>query len=497
MVTDTGSAFAGAFDPWQWLRACDDAWRWGSLCWEMRAYDLADPARRASIRRRRFLGMVEHARSASAFYREHYGDVTAGDPDPAAYPPVTRRMLMSRFDDWVTDPRLKLDELSTFLADPLRIAEPYLGTYAVWTSSGTTGVPGVYVQDPQALAVYEALVTSRFDFGDGTRPSVAGLRLPRCAFIAAIDGHFAGIVSWERQRRLYPALAPSTRAFSILQPLPELVAKLNEWKPEFISTYPTMLSLLASERQAGRLRISPRGLWCGGEGLPPSERASIEEVFDCRIVEDYGASECMNMAFGCREGRLHINDDWVVLEPVDERYRPVPAGQPSATVLVTNLANRVQPLLRYDLGDSVCIEPTPCPCGCDRPSLRVEGRGDDVLLLEPAPSERKAGASGRKTSGRVRILPLAVESILEEAGVVRFQLTHVDEAQLRLRIDADGEEAGRAAFRRARRALVGFLRRQGAAPMRIEYDPLPPECSPISGKLRRVQVLPEAQHRGP
>src|SRR5690606_26123283 len=134
----------------------------------------------------------------------------------------------------------------------------------------------------------------------------------------------AGIVSWERQRRLYPALALATRAFSILQPLSELVEQLNEWRPTYISSYPTMLSLLAGERRAGRLSVSPRGLWCGGEGLAPSERADIEAAFACRITEDYGASECMNMAFGCRHGRLHLNDDWVVLEPVDEQYRPVP-----------------------------------------------------------------------------------------------------------------------------------------------------------------------------
>jgi phenylacetate-CoA ligase len=493
MVADTTSGLPGAIDPWRWLRAWDDAWRWGALYCEVRAYELADPALRASIRRRRFREMVEHARATSTFYREHYGRVPHGATEPVDYPPVTRGQLMARFDDWVTDRRLRLAELQAFVADPLRIADPYLGAYAVWTSSGTSGVPGIYVQDAQALAVYEALVTSRFDFGPPKAfPSMA-TQPPRCAFIAAIDGHFAGIVSWERQRRLYPALAASTRAFSILQPLREIVAQLNAWQPRYVSSYPTMLSLLAGERRAGRLRIRPHGLWCGGEGLAQVEREEIEHAFDCRIVEDYGASECMNMAFGCPEGRLHVNDDWVLLEPVDESYRPAPAGRASATVLVTNLANRVQPLIRYDLGDSVCIDPTECACGCDRPSLRVEGRGDDVIVLERAPATRERRTVGDGRGGAVRILPLAVETVLEEAGVVRFQLTQVSRGRLRLRIDAGGADAG-AAFRRARRALSSFLARQGAVPPRIDHDPLPPECSPVSGKLRRVRVLPRARH---
>src|SRR5690606_5072596 len=160
-------------------------------------------------------------------YREHYRDVPVGESSLSAYPPVTRPMLMARFDDWVTDPRLELAALRQFVADPRRIADPWLGIYTICTSSGTTGVPGIYVQDPEALAVYQALLTSRFGLSGDSGGAFPGAGLGRCAFIAAVDGHFAGIVSWERQRRIYPMLAPMTRAFSILQPLPDLVAQLN------------------------------------------------------------------------------------------------------------------------------------------------------------------------------------------------------------------------------------------------------------------------------
>lgn len=491
METNPLLAYLGATSPWDWLRSMDDFWRWGAYAYEVKAYDRADGPTRAAIRRRRLASMIEHGRSASAFYRDHYRCVTPGSMDITAYPPVTRKMLMARFDDWVTDPELKKAELLRFVADPARIAEPYLGRYTVWTSSGTTGVPGVYVQDPDALAIYSALMTSRFEFGGepGAGPG-------RLAFLAAVDGHFAGIVSWERQRRLYPAIALASRAFSILQPLPDLVAQLNDWRPDFISSYPTMLSLLAAERRAGRLDISPRGLWCGGEGLSHSDREDIEGAFGCGVMEDYGASECMNMAFGCSQGRLHLNDDWVVLEPVDEHFRPVPVGEPSATVLVTNLANRVQPLIRYDLGDSVSFDPTTCPCGCDRPSLRVEGRGDDVLMLASAQSRRDPDAEDGPGDSVVRILPLAVETVIEEeAGIHRFQLTQTGASNLCLRLEAESGEDGAAAFHRVRAVLSRFLLQQGAAPVRIELDPVPPECNPVSGKLRRTRVLPDVHRR--
>ncbi len=55
----------------------------------------------------------------------------------------------------------------------------------------------------------------------------------------------------------------------------------------------------------------------------------------------------------CAHGLFHVNSDWYILEPVDEDYRPVAPDVGSHTVLITNLANRVQPLIRYDLGDRV------------------------------------------------------------------------------------------------------------------------------------------------
>ena len=70
----------------------------------------------------------------------------------------------------------------------------------------------------------------------------------------------------------------------------------------------------------------------------------IERAFDCALINEYGSSECMSIAFSCSERALHVNSDWVILEPVDADYRPILPGASSHTVLLTNLANRVQPI---------------------------------------------------------------------------------------------------------------------------------------------------------
>ena len=475
---------SGAADPWDWWRGTDELWRWGARVREIWLDDLADDATRHATRERRIAELLRHARQHSAFYREHHRHAGAGG-ELQACPPVTRAQLMARFDDWVTDPQLRRRDLEAFVRDPSRIAEPYLGRYSVWTSSGTTGVPGIYVQDPDALAIYAALLTTRFEFGPMLPDPWQLPGMPaRMALIAATGGHFAGVVWWQRQCRLHPVLAGQTRVFSILQPLDALVAGLNEWQPVFVASYPTMLSLLAREQCEGRLRIRPRSLWSGGEALTAVDRASIADGFGCPVLEDYGASECMQIAFGCRHGRLHLNDDWVVLEPVDEHGRPVPAGRPSVTVLLTNLANRVQPVIRYDLGDSVTIDPSPCPCGQRRPSVRVQGRRDDVLVLDGI-----AGSS-------VRLLPLAIETVIEEeTGVHRFQLIQTARDELCLRVEAPGARRRAIDGRRAARALARFLKAQGVAPVTVKVDDCPPEIDRASGKLRRVRALRAAAPR--
>ena len=61
---------------------------------------------------------------------------------------------------------------------------------------------------------------------------------------------------------------------------------------------------------------------------------------------------------------MHISDDLVILEPVDAQGNAVPYGQPADRVLLTNLYNLSQPLIRYDIANAMTMTDAPCPCGC-------------------------------------------------------------------------------------------------------------------------------------
>ncbi|MEZ5728950.1 MAG: hypothetical protein R3E48_13710 [Burkholderiaceae bacterium] len=100
---------------------------------------------------------------------------------------------MHRFDDWVTDRSIRLDEVRRFISDPARIGEPYRDRYVLWTSSGSTGEPGIFVQDEASLSVYEALLSTRFSAREHAESLWQTLAVGgRMAMLAAIDGHYAG-----------------------------------------------------------------------------------------------------------------------------------------------------------------------------------------------------------------------------------------------------------------------------------------------------------------
>jgi phenylacetate-CoA ligase len=429
-----------------------------------------------SVCRDRFTTLVRFARQHSRFYREMYRGVPSNVSAADALPVVTKHALMARFDDWVTDAAIRRPDIDAFLADRRHIGDRYLGRYIVWKSSGSTGEPGIFVQDDDALAVYDALLAVQLAGANLVGKCVAGLfKGGRAALIAATGDHFASIASWQRACRSGPGLA--ARGFSIMEPLDRLVAELNVFAPVYLASYPTMLTLLAEERVAGRLRVAPAIVWSGGEFLAPGARAELERAFDCPVLNEYGASECMSIAFGCREGWLHVNSDWVMLEPVDASYRPIAPGEISDTVLLTNLANRIQPLIRYDLGDAVVANHEPCRCGNPLPAIRVEGRHEDVITMQ--------ATDGR----RIRLLPMALTTIVEEAADVhRFQIVHARGTSLRLRLDVDGVERKRAAFRAAADALRNYLARQGIASAKIALDEHLPVPDRRSGKLRQVVV---------
>ncbi len=452
-----------------------DAWRSCAIATDVTAASFADDAGLTARRKNRLDALLAAAGRDSPLYRRILRGRDTSTLALHQLPIMHKAELMSRFDDWVGDPELRLDALRSFIADPARIGEPFLGRYTVWESSGSSGEPGIFVQDGAAMATYDALEALR-------RPALRPLQRwvdpwgiqERSAFVGAIGGHFASIASIERLRRLNPVLATRMHCISLLLPMPELVDRLNVLAPTSLATYPSAAVLLASEYLAGRLRIELREIWTGGETFSAAMRRFVQTAFGCPVADSYGASEFLSLASECRLGSLHLNSDWAILESVDERGRVLPPGVAGATTLLTNLANHVQPLIRYDLGDRVTLDSQVCPCGSHLPRIDVQGRADDTLRLRSARGDA------------VSVVPLALSTVLEdEAGLFDFQLIQRGPRDLLLCTGMSGREAS-AALQRARRVLGEFLARQGAAGIHIRCRGGKPAQAGRTCKIKRI-----------
>jgi len=470
-----------------------DAWLWTRTLSETLAAGL-DPAGTGRRQRdARLRQLIESTWIGSPFYQERLRRAGPGLQD---IEPVEKTELMLGFDDWATDRRITRDSVERFLEDPERIAAAYLGDYLVWTSSGTTGHPGIFIQDAQSLATFDALDTLRLrgspaGLGAGAAMQGAWGTGQRCAFVAAIGGHFAGIASIERVRRLasstlplpFQWFAPTVRTFSVLDPMDQLAGELQAFAPSVLITYPSCAAALAQAQIDGALNLRLAEVWLGGEQLTGEQRARIHQAFGCTLRNNYGASEFFSMAWECRHGRMHLNDDWLILEPVDRNLRPVPAGEASHSVLLTNLANRTQPLLRYRLSDSVRFDPRPCPCGSAFPVIEVLGRADHTLVLRDAHDRA------------VTLLPLALLTVIEEgAHVTQFQLLCTAPDVLELRFEVEVADAA-AAFRHARTALRAFLVQQGLSNVSVVHGRHAPARQARSGKLCRVLAVEPSAKR--
>jgi phenylacetate-CoA ligase len=356
------------------------------------------------FQRERLEELVRYAAARSPFWRER---VPSGDFELADLPATGKTELTEHFDELVTDPRLKLDALLEHLAE-IDDDALYLGEYRVMTSSGSSGRKAVFVYDRTGWSGIAAMFLRRSRW-TGMTPRLPRLRLAMLG--GAAPTHMSRRGAQTMRVGIHRVLP-----LGVTHPLPELVARLNAFKPDHLSVYPSAAALLAEEQLAGRLHIAPEVLVTNSEPLSPALRDRLEEVFGVRPYNFYATTEGL-FGHDCPEGSLHLFDDMTIVENVDEEGRPVPAGEIGSRLLITNLFNRALPLIRFEVSDLIAVDNEPCPCG--RSLLRVrslEGRAEEVLRL----------------SG-VAVHPLQFAVVTSDPGVREFQVVQEGEA-LRLRV---------------------------------------------------------------
>jgi phenylacetate-CoA ligase len=360
--------------------------------------------------------VVRHAATHSPFYRRWFAETGALGAEPvqlARLPVLDKSRLMEHFDELVCDPRLRRDQLLDRVSQMTR-DQLYLDRYRVMLTSGSSGRPGLFVYDPVGWRSIGAQFV-RSSTWAGLRPSLPRQRM---AFLGgAAPSHLT------RQGAATMAIGlHRTLALPVTLPLPQLVQALNQFQPTYLNVYPSVAMWLAAGQQAGRLRLAPQIVVTVAELRTPEMTQRLTDAFGVRPFDVYSCTEGL---FGseCEHHQgIHLFEDTTLVENVDPDGRPVPAGQPGARLLVTNLYNRVQPLLRLEVTDLVTLDPDPCPCGRSLVRVRaIHGRSEDVLSL-PA-----------HDGGQVAVHPLQFALLTRDPQVREFQVVQ-DGPVLRIRI---------------------------------------------------------------
>jgi len=159
------------------------------------------------------------------------------------------------------------------------------------------------------------------------------------------------------------------------------LSHFNQIKPSLIQGYVDVIYHLALYLKDHALKIyPPKAVWVTAGPLSTQQREIMEEVFKAPVYDQYGSMEIMYVSAECREQNgLHIFQDVVHVECVDEENQPLPKGA-WGKLLVTDLTNYAFPLIRYEIGDYGRLLDRTCPCGLPFELMdHVKGRHTDVI----------------------------------------------------------------------------------------------------------------------
>jgi phenylacetate-CoA ligase len=402
----------------------------------------------------------------SAFHARRLRGVDAARfelADLPSLPVMTKTQMMDHFDDLVSDRVLTREAAEGALAAARAEPWPLPGGYLCMATGGSSGQRGIFAYDPSGVAEFVSLIFRARLAALGVATAAAGpVRVPEVTFA------MVGASSAVHGTVFIPSmLAGSPVRFAhvpVTLPVTEIVGRLNRLQPDGLFGYPSMLARLAAEQQAGRLRVAPRMVNCTAETLQPEFRAAISQAFGAPIFNTFATTEGLVGSSGPDEAVIALATDSCIVELVDAAYQPVPPATASAKVLVTNLYNHLQPLIRYELNDSFTQQPDAPSHG--RLRVTVQGRADAILRY-----------------GRAEIHPLALRSILlANQDVLDYQMRQTARG-VAVQVLLERETSLAPLHEQLRTALA----RAGLAGPEVTVDAVTAlPRHPETGKLRRV-----------
>jgi phenylacetate-CoA ligase len=391
--------------------------------WQMRRSETLNLEQLIEHQQKRFTRLLKYVIDHSEFYRHYYQEygVNLEKLDQVRLedlPIIDKQVIMKNFDQLVCDRALQRADLERFVSDPGTAGKKYKGRFEVTHTSGSSGRIGIFVYGANDWTMLEALAFSRI-----SKTRLHWPRKTRVAFMGVIDGHYAGI----SLTRSGPKSVVKFLPIDISWPIKKIVAELNGFLPHVLSGYASGIYLLALEQQKGNLTIKPEKIMCSADPLTENMADVIHQAFGVRPFNCYAATESIAMAAECRKHNgIHLFNDWHIFEIIKPDGRPAGPGE-TGNLVITNLYNYTQPLIRYRMDDSLILADKTCSCGWAFPLIKgIEGRVEEYLRFE-------------LPDGHTQLLHPFVFVEFFVPGLEKLQVVQLEKNKLRLNVVINGD----------------------------------------------------------
>jgi phenylacetate-CoA ligase len=169
------------------------------------------------------------------------------------------------------------------------------------------------------------------------------------------------------------------------QKLDGFLRDIRATRPKMLFGYPSALSHIAGRAESTGQRMDDLGIrvaFVTSERLYDEQRKKIATTFGCRVANGYGGRDAGFIAHDCPSGGMHITAEDIIVEIVDHQGNPVPHEEPGE-IVVTHLATKDFPFIRYRTGDIGVLDSRACACGRGLPLIKeIQGRSTDFLVSQ-------------------------------------------------------------------------------------------------------------------
>lgn len=365
-----------------------------------------------TLQKNRLYQVLHYAYENSPYYRESF--TKAGitkqtiDTTPISeFPTMNKAILMENFDRVVSVHDVKQSELQQF-DEHEDMQKTFKNGYHVVHSSGSTGKPGYFIYDEAAWNKM-LLAILRGALWDMRMVDILRLlwKTPRSVYIAATDGRYGGAMAVGSG---IEGVHAKQLSLDIKQPLQEWIHQILEFDPNIIIGYSSAIKILAELVESGLVNVHIERIISCGEPLHVNLRAYLERIFQCEVVNFYGASESLALGVEMHsEEGMYLFDDMNYIEVENDR------------MYVTSLYNYAQPLIRYELSDRLVWEQYDHRYPFSK-IKNLAGRNEDLMWFKDEQGNKEF------------LHPLGIEGFCME-GMLDYQFIQKDHSSFELDIE--------------------------------------------------------------